>query len=399
MIIVGSTAAKMWWSDWRDPNDLDLWIGSGDPFLTKGKTDLHILPDSVIQELDTVGGYATPDALYTIKLSHLGWDSHAWEKHKQDVLTMQGKGCKLITPLYDALVEHWKKELGNKDFLSLSQSKEDFFTDNVEYVYDHDHLHDLVSYPNAPMYSKVLKEGEDVLVDKNKFDSLPFEQQVRMFREEMTVIAMERWVLPSKGRISWYRAWQWSVRKTITSLTKGWATSFIVLNLEHFIKPDYSYFKNIMEELNMPNKVDLAPFEKALELGLSYDGREGLDDLIYAMCEDDLSLNDDVVGLNYPERGDRSYDDPTYQAEKDAYWELYRQKEQEILEELGGYDHLDQEGGGEGGSEYCYGVFRLGDKIYKAEYSYYSYHGCEYDGIADTLREVEPKQKTITVYS
>lgn len=53
---------------------------------------------------------------------------------------------------------------------------------------------------------------------------------------------------------------------------------------------------------------------------------------------------------------------------------------------------------GEGGSEYCYGVFKLDDKIYKAEYSYYSYHGNEYDDIAYSLREVRPVEKTITVY-
>ncbi|QDP59484.1 MAG: hypothetical protein GOVbin4162_58 [Prokaryotic dsDNA virus sp.] len=399
MIIVGSTAAKYWWDDWRDPNDLDLWHGENSIYMKGDGEDVHILPNEVMRLIPDIDGYAPPDVLYTIKLSHSGWDNHAWEKHKQDALLMQSKGCKLIPALYDALVQHWRGELGNKDFLSLSQNKEDFFTDNVTYVYDHDWLHSVVSYPNDPVYSKILKDGEDVLVDKEKFNSLPFEQQVRMFREEMTVIAMERWVIPSKGKICWWRAWQWSLRKTITSLTKGWATSFIVLNLEHFIKPEYSYFKNIMEEFNMSNKVDLAPFEKALELGLQSEMGDGLKDLVYSLCEgDSLDASDDSVGLKYPDRGGRPYDDPNYLKEVNTYWDAKRQKEEEIFEQLGGYEHLEQEGGGEGGSEYCYGVFRLGDKIYRAEYSYYSYHGHEYDYILDTLREVIPQQKTITVY-
>lgn len=62
------------------------------------------------------------------------------------------------------------------------------------------------------------------------------------------------------------------------------------------------------------------------------------------------------------------------------------------------YKHLQQEGGGEGGSEYCYGVFEFDGKVYKAEWSYYSHMGCEYDDIVDTLREVKPAKKTITVY-
>lgn len=62
------------------------------------------------------------------------------------------------------------------------------------------------------------------------------------------------------------------------------------------------------------------------------------------------------------------------------------------------YEHLEQEGGGEGGSEYCHGVFKLKGKIYKAEYSYYSYDGHDYNGIYDTLKEVKPVEKTIIVY-
>lgn len=63
-----------------------------------------------------------------------------------------------------------------------------------------------------------------------------------------------------------------------------------------------------------------------------------------------------------------------------------------------GYEHLQQEGGGEGGAEYCWGVFRLKGIVYKAEWSYYSYRGYEYYGITDTLREVKPVEKTITVW-
>lgn len=53
---------------------------------------------------------------------------------------------------------------------------------------------------------------------------------------------------------------------------------------------------------------------------------------------------------------------------------------------------------GEGGSEYCEGIFRLGDKHYKVSWSYYSHHGYETDGALDTLKLVTPKEKTIVVY-
>lgn len=58
--------------------------------------------------------------------------------------------------------------------------------------------------------------------------------------------------------------------------------------------------------------------------------------------------------------------------------------------------HIEQEGGGEGGSEYCYTVIQVGEKFYKIEYSYYSYNGYDYD-YADVL-EVVPTQRMVTFY-
>lgn len=66
--------------------------------------------------------------------------------------------------------------------------------------------------------------------------------------------------------------------------------------------------------------------------------------------------------------------------------------------ESSGYEYLDGESSGEGGAEYCYGVFRLKGIVYKAEYSYYSYEGHNYDGIVHTLKIVKPVEKTIIVW-
>lgn len=58
--------------------------------------------------------------------------------------------------------------------------------------------------------------------------------------------------------------------------------------------------------------------------------------------------------------------------------------------------HIEQEGGGEGGGEYCYAVIQVGEKFYKIEYSYYSYSGYDYD-YADVLEAV-PTQRMVTFY-
>jgi hypothetical protein len=54
--------------------------------------------------------------------------------------------------------------------------------------------------------------------------------------------------------------------------------------------------------------------------------------------------------------------------------------------------------GGEGGGEDCSNVIKLNGKYYEASWKCYSYNGCEYDWIVETVREVEPVEQTVIVY-
>ncbi|UZV41312.1 hypothetical protein vBVpaMR16F_246 [Vibrio phage vB_VpaM_R16F] len=253
-IVVGSSALNQerFNIKFRKSKDVDIWTTEKECynlFKSKGKPfDVKVLPREIYNLVETDGIYATPNSIYTIKCSHLGWNNPVWNKHKSDIINLKNQGCVLIPELYSKLTEFWKTELGDKSFLSLRQDKKNFFNDNVTYVYDHDWLHEQVAYPNKPIYTKCLMENEDVLIDKSKFDKLTFSEQVRMFREEITVIAIERWLVnpKTKGKYSWVQAYNLSLKKTITQLTKSWATDFIVQNLEEFIKPDYSYFKHTL---------------------------------------------------------------------------------------------------------------------------------------------------------
>lgn len=70
----------------------------------------------------------------------------------------------------------------------------------------------------------------------------------------------------------------------------------------------------------------------------------------------------------------------------------------EMLAEKFGYEHFEQDGGGEGGAEDCHAVFKLGDKTYRTYYWYRSHYGYGTDGIVDNLEEVKPVQKMVTVF-
>ena len=97
---------------------------------------------------------------------------------------------------------------------------------------------------------------------------------------------------------------------------------------------------------------------------------------------------DTLLGLPSPR-----WNSPDYNETRVAYNEAQRKFFEEI-----DYEYLDGDGGGEGGTEYVYGVFRLQGKIYKADWRYDSHHGYDYNDIARTVKEVKPVQKTITVY-
>lgn len=375
---------------------MDIWVRTQDE-AEKQKmpgADVCVMPETIMDILDNhvLSGSLHPNALYTIKMSHFGWDIF-WDKHKQDILLMKMKyNCELIPELYEALLEHWKKEHGNKDFLSLYQNKDDFFTDGVSYVYDHDYLHELVAYPNRPVYESVLKDGEDVVIDKEKFFALPFDQKVRMFREEISVIAAERWLIPPKvcGKIKWTKAYQMALRKTVTSLTKNWATEFIIMNIEHFYKPDYGYFEYLIQTLPegetiMSNKVDIdeilgeieeAMVNKAIELGISEDQAILGEGIRYLIMDDENEL------FRTDKYEDRSLD--------------FEERFVRVSPSDVGCEHINQDGGGEGGAEFCQTVFKWKGKFYMMTYNYYSHHGFDFDYAE--LYEVEPKVKEVTVY-
>lgn len=123
-VLVGSSALAKYGLARRSPQDLDYWTDK-EAIKIKGE-DWKQHSKEILELIPAKNGVATPDAIYTIKCSHLGWDVH-WEKTKADVLWLKFNGCKLIPELYVKLLERWKELHGDKSFLSLNQSKEQFF--------------------------------------------------------------------------------------------------------------------------------------------------------------------------------------------------------------------------------------------------------------------------------
>lgn len=191
---------------------------------------------------------ATLEELYTIKVSHIFWDlkNKSWDKHACDIMKMQEKNVQLIPDLYNLLYKVWVEVHGSKK-ANLSQMANNFFNDAVDRKYVHDSIHASVAYYDAPLYERILMDGEEVKVDKSKFEQMSYEDKLKLVREEVYATALERIMIPSNYKYNPRRAYNWALRRTVTSLARGWFALFIVENLRQVWRPDCDYVKRHLD--------------------------------------------------------------------------------------------------------------------------------------------------------
>lgn len=241
-LTTGSKALFYHFADSRKPKDWD-WFGSKDFPLPQGWKGDQFWHDSFADWIpEGTNRVASIDEMYTIKLSHSHWElpNGSWSKHIYDLIQLQNAGAQLDFGLYKILYKVWENMHGKK-VMNLDQDKSEFFDDAVRRTYDHDSLHESVAFGDRPIYEEILKDGASVDIDASKLWGLPHSRVVQLFIEEICVTALERKVIPSDYRCSPGWAYQWALRRTITSLTKGKSSRFILQNIQEFIKPDPNY--------------------------------------------------------------------------------------------------------------------------------------------------------------
>lgn len=244
-VLIGSTAMRFWFpSSFREPKDEDYLcslsrthIGSADIFW-----------DDRLEAYEwATGGFtspATPDELLTIKTSHAYWElpNGSWNKHMWDLVYLQDKGAKVVEPLHDLLRKVWAEKHGKKK-VDLSKDAANFFKDAVRRKYDHDSLHASVAYYDAPLYERLVAPGATVAMDMGLLKAMDHDTRTKLFREEVYATALERIVIPRDYRCSPGAAYAWALRRTITSLTKGWSARWLVDNYKEMCRADVDYVK------------------------------------------------------------------------------------------------------------------------------------------------------------
>lgn len=235
--LIGSQAAKHWFPDFREPNDIDYH--SAAPVDNEDR-DYDIFVDKRLSAWDW-GEIATPSELYTMKVSHSFWEiGNTWQKHMSDIVFFQRKGVEFNRELYDILVPIWKDLHGRKR-TSLAQNAKNFFGDAVVRKYDHDSVHASIAYYDTPLYESILVPGEEVMTDSKKFFSMDKDTQLKLVREEVYATALERILIPKNYKGSPTAAYAWALRRTITSLFKNEWALWTVLNYDTLARPDCDY--------------------------------------------------------------------------------------------------------------------------------------------------------------
>lgn len=119
------------------------------------------------------------------------------------------------------------KETYSYQHPKLNRKKSEFFNPDagVQYIYDHDSIHEAMKHGDKPAYSYFKPDEAEVLTSRKMFEALPYEVRLNAVLEESYVLALERSQIPHpKSDPEW--SFLTALEKVCTSITSGWFREF-----------------------------------------------------------------------------------------------------------------------------------------------------------------------------
>lgn len=186
-------------------------------------------PDSAAHELlvhlGAIDNHVTTpvEVLLALKHSHKYLkDSPHFLKTMRDIQFLEKQGVVLNQWLLDWLP--WReRETYVYKHPKLDVSKGEFFSgDNVNYVYSHDALHEVLALDGKPAYKSYMKEGSEVMTSREKFFSCSDRIRLLGGVEESLVLCAERSLIPYNFGPDADRMFEFALQKLCTSISSGW---------------------------------------------------------------------------------------------------------------------------------------------------------------------------------
>lgn len=183
-------------------------------------------------------GFVIPslNTLYMLKMSHRYLrNSPHFLKTMRDIHAMRAAGA-VIQPEHAEWYDARVKETYAYAHPKLNVKKNDFFNgDGVNYVYDHDTIHEAVKMLDKPAYTFFKPENSPVMCDKNMFFGESKTVQWYAGLEEAYVLAIERSLVPFPGVKTPREAFMMALSKVCTSITSGWFREFCWENYDQIV--------------------------------------------------------------------------------------------------------------------------------------------------------------------
>lgn len=250
LILYGSQATRHWFPEFRDGPDIDFVARPGTPRPKLNKfVEVHYSPafEWLLDNREhNINGIASPEALYTIKLSHAYWPIH-WYKTMHDISFFQDRGVSYIPEFHDLLYNDWiKMPRRDKDRMNFDVPNERFFKSTVTRHIAHDQLHQLVKYDETPKYLSIKPDLTMAAISDMMFDALSEEDKFKVVREEAFVIALERRIVPKRlyqNSLAISAAYSFSLQKNIIDLNKGAVPKFMVANWNRIKETPPEFFE------------------------------------------------------------------------------------------------------------------------------------------------------------
>lgn len=205
------------------------------------------------------------NVLYAIKMSHryLRNSPHFIKTHR-DIMHMRKMGANMDDAVLFDIFKLREKETYNYKHPVLDQNKAGFFSgDGVDYIYDHDTIHEAVKITDKPAYMNYIVDGADVMTSKDKFFAQSDYIKLLGVYEETCVLALERSQIPNNFELDPRQSFVTALVKVCTSITSGWFREYAWENFNTVISMYRKYGEDDYIKRFNANIEVLKPYEVA----------------------------------------------------------------------------------------------------------------------------------------